>query len=574
MQESSFRRHLEAMDDADIIAVDTETTGLNVKDNSDYCMGISVSYRLGSLGIMSAYFPFRHESDNLPKEWLADLWKVLENKPLVFHNLKFDLHSLATMGLVPLGKVYDTVLLAHLVDENLPSLKLDYLSRKFLGESKYRDKVGVWTDTFGWASVPASIMADYAQQDAELTLRLFECFWPKMREQELHLLWPVERRFARLLTKIEAVGVGVDSEFCAYMQRKGDERMQDIVDELGFDPAKVIELEGFFFDHLKLPVLKVGKPTKRWPNGRPSMDKHVMAEYEEMLEWRSDKSAQLVLEFRGWQKAVTSLYKPLQERVSRDGRIRCNFKQHGTVTGRLSCSEPNLQQIPRRTDRPWNGQAKRSFVASEGWELIGYDYAQLEFRLAAAYGRERWLLEEFSKEDGDVFTALANQIGAERQVAKTYTYATIYGAGKGKIAATLGRTESEIEETYDRFTESISGIKHVAHRATQRATARGFVKLWSGRRRHFPYSEDCHKAFNSLLQGGGAELVKRAMIAIDDDPRIDQNECRIVLQVHDEILFEIKEGCREKYEPFIVEHMLNFPEFGVRFAVEGKVWNK
>jgi DNA polymerase-1 len=538
-------------------------------------MGISVSYRLGAFGIMSAYFPFRHAEDNLPQEWSKDLFNVLEHHPLVFHNLKFDLHSLATIGFSPRGKLFDTLNMAHLVNEEWPSKSLDWLSRKLLGDGKTKDRVQGWTEAFGWASVPPGLMAAYAQQDAELTLRLFETLWPKMREQELHVLWPTERQFAKLLTEIEARGVAVDVDFCAYMQRKGEERMQDLVDELGFNPASPIELGEFLLDTLKLPILKRGKPSKRFPEGRPSFDKKVMEEYEEVyLPALDSPAARLVLEYRGWAKAVSSLYLPLQRMVSPDGRVRCNFKQHGTVTGRLSCSEPNLQQIPKSTDKPWNGQAKKSFTTASGWELYGYDYSQLELRLAAAYGREQWLLDIFADDEKDVFSEWASTVGVERGVIKTYTYATLYGAGLPKVAATLGRPVGEVEETFNRFKESIASIGHVSRRATQRAESRGYVKMWSGRRRHFGFREDCHKAFNSLLQGGGAEVVKRAMIAIDDDPRINKDECRIVLQVHDEIVFEMQEGARQKYEPYIIEHMTNFPDFGVHFKVEGKVWNK
>ena len=561
------------MSAAEVIAVDTETTGFNVKDGRDYLMGISVAYRLGALGIMSAYFPFRHCQDNLPMEWLPDLKMVLERDALVFHNLKFDLHSLATVGVVPRGKVYDTLNMAHMVNEEWPSKSLDWLSRKLLGDSKTKDKVSGWTEAFGWASVPPGLMAPYAQQDAELTLRLFEELWPRMREQELHVLWPRERRFTRLLTDIERRAVKVDLDFCRRMQSRGEERMQDIADELGFNPSSPIELGEFLIERCGLPVIKTGKPTKKWPDGRPSFDKKVMEEYDEQLERMDSPAAIRILEFRGWQKAVSSLYAPLQELVSPDNRVRCNFKQHGTVTGRLSCSDPNLQQIPRKSDKPWNGQAKRAFTTDEGWELYGYDYSQLELRLAAAYGRENWLLDIFMDDESDVFTEWSQQIGVDRNVVKTYTYATLYGAGLAKVAATLGRPVGEVEATYRRFKDSISGIGHVSQRATQRAEARGFVKLWTGRRRHFAYREDCFKAFNSLLQGGGAEVVKSAMISIDDDPRIDKDECRIVLQVHDEIVFEMREGVRAKYEPIITQHMTNFPEFGVRFKVEGKVWN-
>jgi len=583
MDDGSFYKHLQAIAAAEIVAVDTETTGFEIKDGRCYAMGLSVAYRMGAIGVMSAYFPFRHESDNLPWEKTKDLFDVLADHNLVFHNLKFDLHSLLTMGFTPRGKLYDTLLIGHMVDEESYSFSLDALCKRYLDDAKDKDKVSGWTKAFDWASVPAGLMDAYAAKDAELTLRLFEVLWPKLQEQGLHNLWPRERRFARLLTDIEQRGIGVDLDFARRKSSIGYERMQDIEDELGFKPSSPNDLGDFLIEKLGFPVIKRGKETKKYPEGRPSFDKNVMAKYEEMLEEYvvahpdgevDSNTVRLIMEYRGWQKAVTSLFDTVQEMVSPDGRVRCNFKQHGTKTSRLSCSEPNLQQVPRKSEKVWNGDAKQVFCPAEGYELWGYDYSQLEFRLASAYGQEHWLIEEFNKIESDVFSLMAEELGIPRQDVKQYVYATLYGAGLGKVARTVGRTDKEIEPSYNAFKNSISGIGNVSRVATRRAEQKHYVSLWTGRRRHFRFREDSYKAFNSILQGGGAEVVKSAMIEIDDDPRIDKAECRIVLQVHDEIVFEIKEGCREKYEPLIIEHMRNFPDFGVNFAVEGKLWNK
>lgn len=567
MDETSVERHVEAMRNAEVIAVDTETTGFLVKDGRDYLMGISVAYRLGAFGIVSAYFPFRHQEGNLERGHLELIKSVIESKPLVFHNLKFDLHSLATIGIVPTGKLYDTLNIAQLINEELPSKSLDYLSKKFLNDSKAKDEVKTWADMYGWASVPANIMAPYAEHDAELTLMLFEKFWPQMREQELVGLWPTERQFTRLLTDMERRGVRIDPAFCEAKARKGRDRMNAILDDLDLDEDTLgpKALYRILIEELQLPVVK------RTDKGAVCFDKDAMAQYDEMLEAMDSPIAHLVLEYRGWQKAVTSLYEPLLRLVSPDGRVRPNFKQHGTKTGRLSCAEPNLQQIPKRTEKPWNGDAKRAFCASEGFTLWGYDYSQLEFRLAAAYGQEQWLIEEFANPDGDVFTVMSERLGVSRSVVKTFTYGTLYGAGLAKTAQTLGQPEAAIEADYNSFRDSISGIRHVSSVATKKAKQRGYVKYWTGRRRHFPYADGHHKAFNSLLQGGGAELVKRAMIRLDSE--VCDDNCRILLQVHDEIVFEIKDGMESTYDPLIVKIMTEFPEFGIPFKVEGKVWN-
>lgn len=573
MDSTSFQRHIEAMQQAEILGVDTESTGKDyIKDGRHYLTGISVAYRFGPIGIISAYFPIRHPEGNLEKHEVEILKGVLESKPLVLHNLKFDLHSLATAGIKPTGKLYDTVTIAHMLNEELLSKELNFLAKKFLNDEKKKDKVTEWTNLFGYEAVPVHVMEEYACHDAELALMLFEhkeIGWPAMVEQELNTLWPVERRFIRLLVDMEQRGVAVDLDFAKMKAEKGRDRMLAILDELEVDnntlgPKALTKL---LIEDLGLPVLK------RTEKGAICFDKDTMAKYDELLEagYEGNPVAQLILEYRGWQKAVTSLYEPIQRLVSPDGRVRANFKQHGTKTGRLSCSEPNLQQIPKRTSKPWNGDAKRAFRASSGYELWGYDYSQLEFRLAAAYGQEQWLIQEFENPDGDVFTAMSEKIGLERQIVKTFTYLTLYGGGLTRAAAATGKSEAEIEGDYSAFKESISGIRQVSSIATKRAKQRGYVKYWTGRRRHFPYPEGHHKAFNSILQGGGAELVKRAMIKLDDT--VCDDNCRIVLQVHDEIVFEIKEGMQPVYDAKIRAVMTDFPDFGVPFAVEGKIWN-
>lgn len=571
MDETSVERHCEAMRNAEVIAVDTETTGFGVKDGRDYLIGISVAYRLGPLGIVSAYFPFRHSEGNLSREALDSLSSVLSNATLVFHNLKFDLHSLATIGIIPTGKLYDTLNIAHMINEELPSKSLDFLSKKFLKDSKVKDRLKDWTDIFGWGpQIPVDVMDEYACHDAELTLMLFEhpkTGWPALKVEELTELWPIERRFTRLLVDMERRGVGVDLAFCAQKSAKGHDRMLAILDDLDLEENTLgpKALKRILIDELGFPVVK------QTPKGAVCFDKEAMEEYDAMLEAMDADLAKQVLEYRGWQKAVTSLYDPLQKLVSPDGRVRPNFKQHGTKTGRLSCAEPNLQQIPKKTDQPWNGDAKRAFLASEGYTLWGYDYSQLEFRLAAAYGQEKWLIEEFNQPEGDVFTTMAERIGLSRNTIKTFTYLTLYGGGLARAAVATKKSPSEIKADYDSFRESISGIRHVSDIATARAKQRGYVRYWTGRKRHFPYADGHHKAFNSLLQGGGAELVKRAMIRLDDT--VCDDNCRMLLQVHDEIVFEIKDGMEGYYEPLIKQAMVNFPEFGVLFKVEGKVWN-
>jgi DNA polymerase I len=568
MDLTDLKQHVVAMADAKIIAVDTETTGIKgIKTGEHYAVGISVAYRLGPLGVFSAYFPLRHESDSLPLAEALDLLRpVLRDKPLVFHNRKFDLFSLKTLGITEFkAQHYDTILMANLVNEEYYSKELDFLGKKILKRGKDRDELKQWTKMYGWNDVPVNIMEPYAKTDAEITLELFYYFSEEMKKQELVELWPVEVNFNTLLYNMETEAVGVDLPFTEKKIAVGEQRMGEIESVLSFNPSSSNELREFFFDYLKMPVLKTSEKT-----GKPSLDKHVMEEYDEMLAATNDPTAALVLEYRGWQKAVSSLYRPIME-LHRGGKIRCNFKQHGTKTGRLSCEQPNLQQIPRKTEKEWNGDARQAFNAGDDdFMLVGYDYSQLELRLATAYGNEERLIAEFLKDDADPFTAYKDIIGATRQETKTFFYSNIYGAGVAKIAYTMGRPFDEVKLMHSRFIDSIPGITRASKQADRLARSRGYVRYWTGRRRHFPYREDTYRAFNSILQGGAAELVKHAQLRMQE---LEGPDLKMVLQVHDEIVFKMRKGTQEYYDPLIKERMTNFPQFGVRFTTESKVWN-
>lgn len=568
LTESDINKHLSAMLDAEVIAVDTETTGFGVKDGTDYLMGISVAYYLGDLGIMSAYFPVRHDTQNVDFSVIHSLKPILESKPLIFHNIKFDLQSLATIGIYPNQRMFCTQQLAHMVNEEWFSKSLDSLSKNLLGDKKTKEKVEKWTHAFGWKTIPGDLMDEYARHDAELTLELFaKILWPEARAQELDKLWDTELAYIQLLDKIERVGIKVDTEFAKIKVNVGETRMADICDELGFTPTPT-NLSKLFFEELKLPILSLT------PGGKPCLDKKNMEQYDEILSYIDDKRAQLVLEYRGWQKAVSSLYLAALNFKSSDGRIRPNFKAHGTKTGRLSCESPNLQQIPRNSKNIWNGDAKRTFIPDEGYKLLEFDYSQLEFRLAAAYGGVDLLLDIFAKGE-DPFIPIAIEVfgGIEfRQSAKTLTYTTLYSGGQRRISFALGISESAASDVISRFRELYPGIYAASSKATKLAATRGYVRYWTGRRRHFPNPEFAYKAFNSIIQGGAAELVKHAMLRVDD--QVCNEYCRIVLTVHDSIVLEVKEELAKSIIEPVKKLMSDFPQFGVKFDVDCKEWGK
>lgn len=559
-----------AMEASPVLAIDTETTGLDVRYGTDYAIGICWSN-----GEQDGYIPLRSSGGNVSMHWVKQIEEILAKTDLVWHNQKFDWHSLKTLGMEPArfrGRQYDTLLIAHLIDEEMYSKELDWLCKKFLGEGKdeMAETIHKMGQLYGYEKVPNELMGPYGAKDATLTYRLWRKLWPLLEKQGLaSVYWDTEGPTANVLYRYEQRAVGVNQDLSSRMAERGRARMGTIRRQLRFNPASPVDLGHYLLDELGLPVL--GRTEK----GAPSFAKAIMEEYDLILQQSKNPTAKLVAEYRGWQKATTSLYEPLMRKVGPDGRIRCNYKQHGTVTGRLSCEDPNLQQIPRGSDKPWNGNAKSCFNAGrEGYSLYGWDYSQLELRLAAAYGRESLLLREFENPDADPFklycVILFEYFSKEgRQDTKTFFYANLYGAQLARIAATLGWSESKTKPIFDRFQQSIPGIQATA-KAFNRAMAKdGHVTYWDGRRRHIRNRSEAYKTWNSVVQGGGAQIVKRAMIACE---AFADDDCYPVMNVHDEISFIVRTEAIPDYEPKIIKAMTDFPQFAVKFHVEGKEW--
>lgn len=518
---------------------------------------------------MAYYFPFRHNMSNLDLSYKMELKELIESKVCVFHNAKFDIVSLATIGIYITGKFYCTLLMAHWVNENLLNKGLDWLA-KHICKVEGKDKSKLFTDfikLYGWGMIPPMLMAEYAAQDAYLVYVVFKYFYAKFVEQGFDgELWEIEQEFIRLIQKMEATGVLVDLEKAKAEVIRGEARMAEITKELGLNPGSTKDLRKLILEDLKLPVKKLT------PNGQPSMDKEAMRAYELILERENNPTAKLILEYRGYQKAVSSYWRSYLKLISPDGRVRPNYKLHGTKTGRLSCEEPNLQQIPKVTDKVWNREVKSGFVAQDDFDLWEADYAQLELRLGAAYAREEKLIEVFEDDSRDIFTEMSTDIGMDRFDTKTTVYTIQYGGGATRLSDVFGISLNRGAGIKENFFNTYPGFAKVTELASNRCRQQGFITLWSGRRRHFQWPKDeAHKAFNSAMQGGAAEIVKRAMLRVAKEV-CDEN-CRMLLQVHDSIVFEIRKGMETIYGPKIVAIMNDVqPDFGVRFKTDFHHW--
>lgn len=583
------------------IAVDTETTTLRIADpGAGHGIGVSIACVIDDVPY-SHYFAVNHATGvNISAETAAMLDYILDtptsapDRLLIFANVQFDILSIETMFGTQLdaSNFIDICTMAHLCNENQPMNKgVDALAQFYLGEAgKIKDEWVEEEKVKGNQRITPEEMYDYAVMDAVTTWRVWyelltNPVWVALPDS----IWPAKQDLVRVLLEMKRRGVRINQGLAGEQVEIGEQRMKELAAELGYpaipkkptkrypnpDPSPLpvlgpIALTEIFIERLGLPVVKKSKAT-----GKPSFDKTVMEEYDERLELIDSPEAKLVKEYRGWQKAVSAAYRPYLELVGSDGRLRCSYKTHGTVTGRLSCSEPNLQQVPKTSDKIWNGKVKQCFIAREGYTLLNADFSQLELRLGTAYAGEESLKQVFA-EGRDIFTEMSVELGFTRDRTKTFVYSTQYGAGVNRIMTAFGVTAPEARKMLDKYASTYPRFKALADRCAMAAEQTGRVKLWSGRYRHFMYSSESFKAMNSVIQGGAADIVERCMVACFQ--RLDNEDCRMLLQVHDSITWEVKTELVEEYMPKIkavmedVSSYVGHDDFDVKFAVDVDFW--
>lgn len=418
--------------------------------------------------------------------------------------------------------------------------------------------------------------------------------------------WETKRDLIDTVRVMERRGVRIDTEFCNLMVNEADAQMGDLLQLTeGLNPMAPMQVSKYMVEELGLPILYNKKKLtpgmlnsdgsmknpkhKRIPGDNrmylsPTTDSKAMAKYEMMLEKVDDPMAGYILQYRGWSKAKSAFYGAYLKHLSPDGRLRPNYQHQkdeeegGTLTGRLSCKDPNLQQIPKKSDKPWNGTVKKSFIGTEGYTLWEFDYAQLEFRIGAAYAKEMELIEAFNDPDRDVFTeaSVSMGLGLTRQQTKTLFYSMQYGAGVPRIMDALGLDQRAAANVRDNYYSTYPGFKKVSERAAAYAKRDKRVQLWSGRYRHLSNpAAEAHKAFNSVVQGGAADIVERTMVRLYKEIDVpSRGECNMLLQVHDSVIFEIRNGMEDRYGAEIqgimsdVNSMFNF---GVDFRTSMEI---
>lgn len=482
------------------------------------------------------------------------------------HNMKFDyqvLHHIHGLH-VPTENLWCTMMMSVYIDENhWIGHELDDVLKYYMGERKKKVEQKALL-AFGWENSPVDYMAIYCQQDADLLLDLADILHTKMEPQWTTLWEDYDREFMLLLAKMEVRGIRIDYDLCADTERKISARMREIEQEIGFDPGKQKKkyLYPKLFDD---PPVGLGLSV---PSYTPkTREPQVTAEW---LETVGHPLTALLYEHTKSKKQLSSYYSAYLKRSTRDyPRLHPNFKQHGTETGRLSCSNPNLQQIPRNEYK--DAYVKRLFLPDPTYELWEIDYRTIEYRLQAVYAEDQELIALFENE-GDFHQLVADDLTAQcgfpvsRQQAKTVNYLMAFGGGPQVLAGELRLDLKLAKKIHSGYKAAYPMIFDKADEANAYAQDHMEISTWAGRTRHFTYTSETHKAFNACIQGGAFEIMKRSMIFLD------REGFYICNQVHDSVWLQVVDE-KEVIEAEKVMSEWTKEQFGLTFRTDRKRLN-
>ena len=564
---------------AALLALDTATSSLDPMRAE--LVGLSLAAAPGR----SWYLPFAHvapdgelaggaQPRNLPalaSDALAPLRALLADAsvPKAGHNIKYDWLVLRRAGVELAGVAYDSMLASFVLDPGRRSHAIDDLARERLSlqMQTYADVAGRGRSERPFAAVPLADAARHACGDSETVLRLREAFRPELEDHQLlGLLEQVEVPLIAVLVEMEWRGVRVDLERLREISRQFSLELAELEGAIyraagtEFNINSTPQLRHVLFEKHQLPVLKKTKTGA-------STDYDVL----EQLAAMGHEVPRLLIEYRELSKLKSTYIDALPGFINpRTGRIHTSYNQAGAATGRLSSSDPNLQNIPVRTPR---GEAiRRAFVAAPGWLLLTADYSQIELRLLAHLSGDPAFVRAFA-EGGDIhrqtaaiiFAVPQEQVTPEmRARAKTINFATIYGQGPFALARQLGITQEQAKEFIAQYFARFAGVRAWLDRTVAEARQRGYVETLFGRRRYIPELKDRNfniRAFgertatNSPLQGSAADLIKIAMIRIHQALREGGLATRMLLQVHDELVFEVPEGQQGTATELVKRHM-------------------
>ena len=628
LTEADFNAWLAKLEQSNLFAFDTETNSL------DYMKAEVVGLSFAVIPHEAAYVPLRHDypgaPDQLSREWvLEQLRPLLEdaNKPKLGQHLKYDANVLLNHGIHLQGIAHDTMLESYVYNSTATRHDMDSLAEIYLKEKTihYEDVAGKGAKQIPFAAVDINTATRYAAEDADITLRLHEYLWPQLRAipSLAKLYEEIEIPLVPVLSRMERIGVLVDVFMLAGQSGELARRMKEIEKEAHaaagqpFNLGSPKQIQAILYDKLNLPVIK------KTPTGQPSTDESVLQDLAEMYDL-----PQLILDYRSMSKLKSTYADRLPEQVDPStGRVHTSYHQAVAATGRLSSSDPNLQNIPVRTQE--GRRIRQAFIAPEGYKLVAADYSQIELRIMAHLSGDQRLLEAFAQgEDihrataAEVFNHPLDEVTTEqRRAAKAINFGLIYGMSAFGLAKQLGVAREKAQLYIDLYFLRYPGVKAYMDATREQARQQGYVETLFGRRLYIPdinaknaqkrqYAE--RTAINAPMQGTAADIIKMAMIAVDgwihNSPlplsptplpggergllfpspsgrgvrgagRLGDGHypIKMIMQVHDELVFEIADDFIETSIPPIRELMCKAAVLDVPLVVDigvGMNWDE
>ena len=585
---------IDKLANAELIAIDTETTSLNYMEAK--LVGISFAIEVGK----AAYLPLGHDYLDAPEqldqaEALAKLKPLLENPELkkVGQNLKYDISIFANVGIKLQGIAFDTMLESYVFNSVATKHNMDDLALKYLGHKNisFEDIAGKGVKQLTFNQIDLETAAPYAAEDADITLRLHQHLWPRLeKEPELAAVFTdIELPLIQILSDIERGGVLIDSMMLGQqseeLARTIDELEQKAFEIAGekFNLSSPKQLQALFFEKLGYPIIK------KTPKGAPSTAEDVLVELA--LDYPLPK---IILQHRSLAKLKSTYTDKLPLMVNaQSGRVHTSYHQANTATGRLSSSEPNLQNIPIRTQE--GRRIRHAFIAREGKKVLAADYSQIELRIMAHLSQDKGLLTAFAA-GKDIHRATAAEVfdvdfddvtTEQRRRAKAVNFGLIYGMSAFGLAKQLDIPRPEAQKYIDTYFKRYPGVLKYMEETRAEAADLGYVSTLYGRRLYLPAIKDRNAmrrqaaeraAINAPMQGTAADIIKKAMINIAHWIATEtQGEIDMIMQVHDELVFEVDSDKAEEMQEKVCQLMADAVSLDVELLAEagiGENWEQ
>lgn len=591
LTEADLNRWVEKLKQAKLFALDTET------DNLDYMaanlVGISFALENGE----AAYLPLQLDYLGAPKTLekttaLSLLKPVLENPSIqkVGQNFKYDLTIFARNGIDVQGVAFDTMLESYVLNST-GRHNMDDLAKRYLGHQtiSFEEIAGKGKNQLTFNQIPLEQAAEYAAEDADVTMKLQQVLWEKLsKEPTLKKLFKeMELPLLGVLSRMERRGVLIDSDALFLQSNEIANRLSELEEQAyvlagqPFNLASTKQLQEILFDKLGLPVIQ------KTPKGAPSTNEEVLEELA-----FSHELPKVLVEHRGLSKLKSTYTDKLPQMVNpQTGRVHTSYHQAVTATGRLSSSDPNLQNIPIRNEE--GRRIRQAFIAREGFTVVAADYSQIELRIMAHLSQDQGLINAFTQGKdihrstaAEIFGVTLDEVTSEqRRNAKAINFGLIYGMSAFGLSRQLGIGRADAQSYMDLYFKRYPGVQTFMHDIREKAKAQGYVETLFGRRLYLPDINSSNGmrrkaaervAINAPMQGTAADIIKRAMIQLDQKLQNDP-DIAMIMQVHDELVFEVRSEKVAFYSELIKTQMESAADLVVPLIVEvgqGTNWDE